>query len=170
MPAGAHVWAPIAVGIPNLPIDDTDARYSVEWDERARRYTLYVPLAVRGAVLVRVSGTLAPQAAGPPGSTVAPSLAKALGAPSPRPLRVLWSLLRQEVSRRTDTPHAPARRRARLGYGAHEQNDALLEQAAQAESHMAFFLSAGGTNIGVMFVIVAIVMSLWVLTSALHSL
>ncbi len=81
-----------------------------------------------------------------------------------------WSLLRQEVSRRTGTPHAPARRRARLGYGAHEQNNALLEQAAQAESHMAFFLSAGGTNIGVMFVIVAIVMSLWVLTSALHSL
>ena len=48
-----------------------------------------------------------------------------------------------------------------------ELRDALLEQATQTETHAAFFMSAAGTNIGVLLIIVAIVMSLWVFTSAL---
>ena len=36
-----------------------------------------------------------------------------------------------------------------------------------AESQTSFFLSGAGTNIGILFVLIVIVMSLWVFSSAL---
>ena len=52
-------------------------------------------------------------------------------------------------------------------YREREQLDSLLEQAAHAESQTAFFLSGAATNVSILFVVVAIFMSLWVFSSAL---
>ena len=43
----------------------------------------------------------------------------------------------------------------------------LLEQTMHIESQTAFFLSGANTNIGILFVLIIIVMSLWVFSSAL---
>lgn len=82
-----------------------------------------------------------------------------------------WGSLRAEVMRQTGAPGdryiriqrrlKPFRQRDR------EVHDAAMEQATHAETHTAFFLSGAGTNIGVLFIVVAIVMALWVFTSAL---
>lgn len=80
-----------------------------------------------------------------------------------------WGLLRAEVQRRSgaqrDEPFKARRRR--ITYPERELNDALLEQAAHADSQAAFFMSGAATNIGVLFVLVAIVMSVWLFTAAL---
>ncbi len=54
-----------------------------------------------------------------------------------------------------------------IRYREREHLDALLEQAMHAESQTSFFLSGAGTNIGILFVLIVIVMSLWVFSSAL---
>jgi hypothetical protein len=82
-----------------------------------------------------------------------------------------WGSLRAEVMRLTGAPddrYIRIQRRLKpLKHRDREVHDAAMEQATHAESHTAFFLSGAGTNIGVLFVIVAIVMALWVFTSSL---
>lgn len=84
-----------------------------------------------------------------------------------------WGTLRAEVFRRVTTErdrelkarrHRPPRA---VRYREREHYDSLLEQATHAETQAAFFLSGAGTNVGVLFVLIAILMSLWVYSSAL---
>jgi len=74
--------------------------------------------------------------------------------------RVTIARGREIRARRHRTPRA-------IRYREREHLDALLEQAMHAESQTSFFLSGAGTNIGILFVLIVIVMSLWVFSSAL---
>jgi hypothetical protein len=84
-----------------------------------------------------------------------------------------WGTMRAEVFQRVTTARDREFRARRhrtpraLKYREREHLDVLLEQATHAESQTAFFLSGAGTNIGVLFVLIAILMSLWVYSSAL---
>lgn len=82
-----------------------------------------------------------------------------------------WSTLSAEVLRRsaagrgfgTEQRRAPRSSR----YRTRVFQESLLEHAAQADSQTGFFLSGAATNVVILFVFVAIVTCLWVLSSAL---
>jgi hypothetical protein len=84
-----------------------------------------------------------------------------------------WGALRAEVFQRIGTQHGHhlRTRRRRTAHAIRdrerEANDALSEQAAHAESQTGFFLSGAATNIGVLFVLIAILLSVYVYTLAL---
>ena len=84
-----------------------------------------------------------------------------------------WGALRAEVFRQVTAARGNAlksrQRKAprAIRYRERERLDALVEQTAHGESHTAFFLAGAATNVGVLFVLIAILMSLWVFSSAL---
>jgi hypothetical protein len=82
-----------------------------------------------------------------------------------------WGLLSAEVHRRSAAAHgsgAEQRRAPRAGrYRGHVLQDSLLEHAAQADSQTGFFLYGAATNVVMLFVFVAIMTCIWVLSSAL---
>ena len=81
-----------------------------------------------------------------------------------------WSTLSAEVLRRARSPDSGIeRRRAPRAsrYRGQAFQDSVLEHAAQADSQTGFFLSGSGTNVIMLFVFVAIMTCIWVLSSAM---